>query len=126
MDARRGFGRLIGRVAAAAKRWAARRSRRPTEVALLPPVGVRPLANAEPVPADPAEHAVQFAEDWYDRLEFHCRRRMRELGIPEHRVGAYDCRILRQSPKHRTRRCRSANKPDACFGRFLSTSERGR
>ncbi len=28
------------------------------------------LAPPEPIPADPAEHAIQFAEAWYDRLEF--------------------------------------------------------
>ena len=57
----------------------------------IPPLQpVRLLAKAEPIPADPAEHAIQFAQDWYDRLEFHSRRRMRELGIPEHRIGAYD------------------------------------
>jgi len=35
------------------------------------------LAPPEPIPTDPAEHAVQFAEAWYDRLEFHARGRMR-------------------------------------------------
>jgi len=43
-----------------------------------------------PIPIDPAEHAIQFAEAWYDRLEAHSRRRMREVGIPEQRIGAYD------------------------------------
>ena len=34
--------------------------------------------------------AGRTPHDWYDRLEFHARRRMRELEIPEPRIGAYD------------------------------------
>jgi hypothetical protein len=90
MDTPRGFGRVFNRIAAAARRWAARFRPRPAEATASPLKPVRRLAKAEPVPPDPAEHAVQFAQDWYDRLEFHSRRRMRELGIPEHRIGAYD------------------------------------
>jgi hypothetical protein len=90
MDAARGFGRLFNRIAAAAGRWAAKLHPRPTEQVNPPIQPVRLLAKAEPIPADPAEHAVQFAQDWYDRLEFHARRRMRELEIPEPRIGAYD------------------------------------
>jgi hypothetical protein len=56
----------------------------------IPPKPPPALLRAEPIPADPADHAVQFAQDWYDRFEFHARRRMRELGIPESRIGAYD------------------------------------
>lgn len=56
----------------------------------LPPPRQAKLAPPEPTPADPAEHAIQFAEAWYDRLEFHTRRRMRELGIAEPRIGAFD------------------------------------
>jgi hypothetical protein len=41
---------------------------------LLPPV---------PVPADPAEHACQFATDWADRFEAYVRRRMLEVGVRE-------------------------------------------
>ena len=90
MDARRSFERLFGRMTDAARRWAAKLRQKPTE-AVLPPVQLgRRLAKPEPIPAVPAEHAVQFAQDWYDRLEFHSRRRMRELGIAEHRIGAYD------------------------------------
>src|SRR5262245_41650581 len=106
MDARRGFGRLFDRIVAAAKRWAARGHPTSSEspVPLLKPVP--PLARAEPIPADPAEHAVQFAQDWYDRLEFHARRRMRELGIPESRIGAsdidYEFRHAAFHPKERT------------------------
>jgi hypothetical protein len=41
------------------------------------------LAKPEPVPADPAEHAIRFAKDWYDPFEANRRKRMRELGIAE-------------------------------------------
>jgi hypothetical protein len=106
MDTRRSFGRLFNRIAAAARRWAAQLHPRPAEATIPPLQPARLLAKAEPIPADPAEHAVQFAEDWYDRLEFHSRRRMRELGIPEHRIGAYDIdydfRHAAFHPKERT------------------------
>ena len=50
--------------------------------------------------------SVQFAQDWYDRFQFHARRRMCELGIPESRIGAYDIDYgFRQAaffPKERT------------------------
>ena len=74
MDTRRGFGRLFNRIAAAARRWAAQLRPSPAKATIPPLQPVRLLAKAEPIPADPAKHAVQFAEDWYDRLEFHSRR----------------------------------------------------
>jgi hypothetical protein len=42
------------------------------------------------VPADPAEHARQFAADWADRFEAYARRRMREVGVPEDWIGTVD------------------------------------
>jgi hypothetical protein len=42
------------------------------------------------VPADPAEHARQFATDWADRFEAYARRRMREVGVPEGWIGNVD------------------------------------
>ena len=79
------FGRIVAATRALARRlrWKASRER-------IPPKPPPALARAEPIPADPADHAVQFAQDWYDRFDFHARRRMRELGIPESRIGAYD------------------------------------
>jgi hypothetical protein len=44
------------------------------------------------VPTDPAEHAVQFSPHWQDVVESYVRRRMREQGIPEERVGSSDHR----------------------------------
>ena len=112
MDTRRSFGRLFNRIAAAARRWAAQLHPRPAEATIPPLQPVRLLAKAEPIPADPAEHAVQFAEDWYDRLEFHSRRRMRELGIPEHRIGAYDIDYdFRHAAFHPKERTGGSNSP---------------
>ena len=114
MDTRRSFGRLFNRIAAAARRWAAQLHPRPAEATIPPLQPVRLLAEAEPIPADPAEHAVQFAEDWYDRLEFHSRRRMRELGIPEHRIGAYDIDYdFRHAAFHPKERTGGSNSPGA-------------
>ena len=45
--------------------------------------------NEQPFP-DSVEHARRFALDWIDRSEHHAARRMRELGIPESRIGATD------------------------------------
>ena len=95
---------------------------RPAEATIPPLQPVRLLAKAEPIPADPAEHAVQFAEDWYDRLEFHSRRRMRELGIPEHRIGAYDIdydfRHAAFQPKERTGGSNSPGAPSTSTAVF--------
>jgi hypothetical protein len=84
MDAQR----FPARIKAAAKRLAdklrrlepgsPRRLRRPN---LVPP---------EYIPADPVEHAEDFALRYYELLEGYSHRRMRELGIPDTRIGAYD------------------------------------
>jgi hypothetical protein len=47
-------------------------------------------APPEQIPADPAEHAEDFALRYYEPLEAYSRRRMRELGISNDRTGAYD------------------------------------
>jgi hypothetical protein len=47
------------------------------------PLGQRVLA-------DPAEHAQDFAYQWRDKLEDQCRRRMKQLGIPDHQIGQPD------------------------------------
>jgi hypothetical protein len=44
------------------------------------------------VPADPAEHAVQFALSWQDRLDRYAAVRMEELGITSDRIGSSDHR----------------------------------
>src|SRR5206468_3236874 len=89
MDAQTNLGRIFGRIVAVTRALATKLRPKPTgkRMAPKPPPA---LARAEPIPADPADHAVRFAQDWFDRFEFHARRRMRELGIPESRIGAYD------------------------------------
>jgi hypothetical protein len=106
MDAR-GF---MARIRAAAKALAGQFRRHKS----APPPRRPYLAPREPIPADPAEHAVQFAEAWYDRLEFHARGRIRELGIAEPRVGAYDIdHDFRHAAFHPQERTGGSNSPGA-------------
>ena len=52
-------------------------------------IGTPPSARGlSPIPTDPAEHAVRFAREWHDVAETYVQRRMRDLGIPEDRIGA--------------------------------------
>jgi len=64
------------------------------------------LAPREPIPPNAADHAEQFALTWYDRLESLTRKRLRELGIPDHQIGAFDddfdLRLAAFHPKERT------------------------
>ncbi|MGO9809193.1 MAG: hypothetical protein ACLP53_00060 [Isosphaeraceae bacterium] len=48
------------------------------------------LAPREPVPADPAAHAVDFANRWVDRLENFVEGRMHAMDIPERQIGSSD------------------------------------
>jgi hypothetical protein len=41
-------------------------------------------------PADVAAHASHVAQEWEDVVETNVRKRMRELGIPEHQIGQPD------------------------------------
>ncbi len=65
-------------------------SLRPREPISHTGVGRRNVAPPEPIPADPVHHAEDFALRYYEPLEGYSRRRMRELGIPDSRIGAYD------------------------------------
>ncbi len=54
-------------------------------------IGPSPSERGLPaVPADPAEHARRSAREWRDVAESYVDRRMKELGIPEDRVGMPD------------------------------------
>ena len=44
----------------------------------------------EPIPADPAQHVVDFCIRYYEPLEAVTRKRMRQLGIPEDKIGMID------------------------------------
>jgi hypothetical protein len=41
-------------------------------------------------PADPASHAKEVAREWEDVAESYIQERMRQLGIPDHQIGAPD------------------------------------
>jgi hypothetical protein len=41
-------------------------------------------------PADIAAHASQVAQEWADVSEGYVRRRMKELGVPDHQIGQPD------------------------------------
>jgi hypothetical protein len=66
----------------------------------------RTQAPAEPIPPSAADHAEQFAFAWYDLLESITRKRLRDLGIPDHQIGALDhdfgLRLAAFHPKERT------------------------
>jgi hypothetical protein len=49
-------------------------------------------------PADLALHAIEVAREWEDVVEAFVQKRMRELGIPEHQIGAPD--YQRAGEKH--------------------------
>ncbi len=55
-----------------------------------PPPGVIGTPPSARRPIDPKEHAVQIAREWADVAETYVQRRMRELGIPEERIGAIE------------------------------------
>ena len=54
-------------------------------------IGPSPSERGLPaIPADPAVHARRVARQWSDVCESYVRKRMRELGIPEDKIGASD------------------------------------
>ena len=54
-------------------------------------IGPSPSERGLPaVPADPAEHARRVAREWQDVGESYVRRRMKELGIAEDRIGVIE------------------------------------
>ncbi len=95
---------FIARIRAAARRLAGKLRR--DETTALPHRRRANLAPPEPIPADPSEHAEDFAIRHDRPLEVYSRGRMRELGIPDNRIGAYDCdfdfRHAAFFPKERT------------------------
>ena len=42
----------------------------------------------EKPPADPADHAEEFSRHWADRLEEYSTIRMKELGLPDDKIGS--------------------------------------
>src|SRR5438128_2584568 len=89
----------ISWITAAAKGLAARLVPKPRPAA----IGTSPAARRLPaIPTDPAEHTKDFALRYYEPLEAVTRQRMRQLGIPEDRIGMiepeFDFRIAAFHP----------------------------
>jgi hypothetical protein len=79
--------RFIARLAAAARRMLLR------EKPAAPPamIGLSPSARGlTGRPRDIAEHAQAVAREWEDVGEVYVQKRMRDLGIPDHEIGAPD------------------------------------
>jgi hypothetical protein len=54
-------------------------------------IGPSPSERGLPaIPSDPAVHAGQSAREWKDVAETYVQRRMRELDLPEDRIGAVE------------------------------------
>lgn len=84
---RRWIEKAVGVARALLSRWW---SHGPSGESPTPTPPVPRLQPPVPVPADPDEHARQFAVEWADRLEVYARRRMREVGVPDHLIGTVD------------------------------------
>jgi hypothetical protein len=61
-------------------------------------IGEPPSLRYPAIPADPAEHAIRSAREWREVAETYLQRRMKELGIPEEKIGATD--PYRRKPLH--------------------------
>jgi len=89
MEPPRRISRLFTRLGKAAK-GLLRGEKPPAEP---PPgmIGIPPSARGMTGrPADIAEHAKVVAWEWEDVAEAYVQKRMRELGIPDHEIGAPD------------------------------------
>ncbi len=76
-----------GRLVEALKGIAAKLRRdKPPAMVGLPP-SARGLTGRQ---ADPALHAKEVAREWEDVAESYIQERMRQLGIPDHQIGAPD------------------------------------
>jgi hypothetical protein len=85
METPRNLDRLFGRLAEALKGIAGKLRREKPPAMIGTPPSRRP-----PIPVDPAEHAVQFAHEWANVADSYVQKRMHELGIPEHQIGAIE------------------------------------
>jgi hypothetical protein len=86
MESSSGIGRFFRRIAKAAKELAGRLHAKVEQPAMigLPP-SARGLTGR---PAEITEHAKQLACEWDDVGEAYTQKRMRQLGIPDHEIGA--------------------------------------
>jgi hypothetical protein len=83
MGIRDGWQQLTGRIAATAKGLAAKLRPKPAAMIGLPP-------SARHVPADPALHALDFAQCYADPMDYLVSQRMLELGIEPKHIGSSD------------------------------------
>jgi len=101
----------VNRIKAAVKGLASRQSPKPAAMIGLPP-SARGLTGR---PVDLTLHAKAVAWEWDDAAESYVQKRMRELGIPDHQIGAPDYR--RRGEKH-------AFLPDETIGGSNGTGRR--
>ena len=92
MQSPRLLSQLFNRAAEALKRIL-RREKPPAMIGLPP--SARGMTGR---PREIAEHARAVGREWDDVAEYYVQKRMRELGIPEHEIGAPDYR--RGGEKH--------------------------
>src|SRR3954454_3593428 len=102
MDTPRHSGGLLDRLVEALKGIAGRlRSQKPPAMIGLPPSA----RGLKAIPDDIEEHAKDFATRYWEPLEAIARKRMREGGVPEDRIGMidadFDFRLAARNP-HQT------------------------
>ena len=87
MEPPRHSGRFLGRLVEALKGIAGRlRRQKPPAMIGLPPSA----RGLKAIPDDIEEHAKDFATRYWEPLEAIARKRMREVGVPEDRIGMLD------------------------------------
>ena len=87
MDTPRHSGRFLGRLVEALKGIAGKlRRQKPPAMIGLPPSA----RGLKAIPDDIEEHAKDFATRYWEPLEAIARKRMREVGVPEDRIGMLD------------------------------------
>jgi hypothetical protein len=90
MEPPRRLLRFLSRVAEVAKGLLRREKPPPAEPPLVM-IGLPPSARGlTGRPADVVQHAQQVAREWEDVAEDFVQKRMRELDIPDHQIGAPD------------------------------------
>jgi len=87
METPRNLDRLFGRLAASLRAIAGKLRREKPPVMLGLPPSARSL---KAIPDDIEEHAKDFAGRYWEPLEAIARKRMREVGVPEDRIGMLD------------------------------------
>ena len=87
METPRNLDRLLGRLAETLKGIASmvRREKPPAMIGLPPSA-----RGLKVIPDDIKEHAKDFAARYWEPLEAIARKRMREVGVPEDRIGMLD------------------------------------